>query len=140
MTDVKAGVEYKINLNGNSFLLDGKKYHLLEAILDSSSLTEAAREINVSYRTALNYIEKIDDTHFNIKYGDKLYDQLIESGLSEDNIYFDPDNTVKDNNYFSNNRSKLLKEREGRNLFGITFDSLPIYENLKQEKVRTRLK
>ena len=87
-----------------------------------------------------NYIEKIDDTHFNIKYGDKLYDQLIESGLSEENIYFDPDNTVKDNNYFSNNRSKLLKEREGRNLFGITFDSLPIYENLKQENVRTRLK
>ena len=60
MTDVKAGVEYKINLNGNSFLLDGKKYHLLEAILDSGSLTEAAREINVSYRTALNYIEKIE--------------------------------------------------------------------------------
>ncbi len=24
MTDVKAGVEYKINVDGNSFLLDGK--------------------------------------------------------------------------------------------------------------------
>ena len=33
-----------------------------------------------------NYIEKIDETHFNIQYGDKLYDQLIESGLSKDNI------------------------------------------------------
>ncbi|MBR2827760.1 MAG: polyphenol oxidase family protein [Bacilli bacterium] len=87
-----------------------------------------------------HYIEKIDDTHYNIRYGNKLYDQLIESGLSEENIYFDEDNTVKDENYFSNNRSKLLGEREGRNLFGITFDSLPVYESLEQEEVQTRLK
>ena len=86
------------------------------------------------------YIEKIDDTHYNIQYGDKLYDQLIEAGLSKDNIYFDKDNTVKDTNYFSNNRSKLLNEREGRNLFGITFDSLPVYESQESEEVTTRLK
>ena len=48
MTDVKAGVEYKINIKGNSFLLDSKKYLLLESILDTNSLTEAAKEINVS--------------------------------------------------------------------------------------------
>ena len=62
MTDVKAGVEYKINIEGNSFLLDSKKFQLLESILDTGSLTSAAKSINVSYRTALNYIEKIEST------------------------------------------------------------------------------
>ncbi len=87
-----------------------------------------------------NYIEKIDETHFNIQYGDKLYDQLIESGLSKDNIYFDKDNTIKDENYFSNNRSKLLNEREGRNLFGITFDSLSVFESQENDEINTRLR
>ena len=66
MTDVKAGVEYKINIDGNSFLLDSKKFQLLESILDTGSLTLAAKSINVSYRTALNYIEKIEST-LNVK-------------------------------------------------------------------------
>ena len=66
MTDVKAGVEYKINIDGNSFLLDSKKFQLLENILDTGSLTAAAKSINVSYRTALNYIEKIEST-LNVK-------------------------------------------------------------------------
>ncbi|WP_407421329.1 TOBE domain-containing protein [Methanobrevibacter sp.] len=66
MTDVKAGVEYKINIDGNSFLLDNKKFQLLESILDTGSLTAAAKSINVSYRTALNYIEKIEST-LNVK-------------------------------------------------------------------------
>ena len=66
MADVSAGVEYKINVDGNSFLLDNKKYQLLESILDSGSLTEAAKYVNVSYRTALNYIEKIEST-LNVK-------------------------------------------------------------------------
>ena len=66
MADVKAGVEYKINVDGNSFLLDSKKYHLLESILDYGSLTSAAKEIKVSYRTALNYIEKMEST-LNVK-------------------------------------------------------------------------
>ena len=59
MTDVKAGVEYKINVDGNSFLLDSKKYQLLESILNTESMTESAKSIKVSYRTALNYIDKI---------------------------------------------------------------------------------
>ena len=66
MTDVKAGVEYKINIDGNSFLLDSKKFQLLESILETGSLTAAAKSINVSYRTALNYIEKIEST-LNVK-------------------------------------------------------------------------
>ena len=60
MADVKAGVEYKINVNNNLFLLDNKKYQLLQSILDYGSLTNAAKEIKVSYRTALNYIEKME--------------------------------------------------------------------------------
>ena len=62
MTDVKAGVEYKINLDGNSFLLNNKKYQLLEAISNTNSLTEAAKQVDISYRTALNYIEKIESS------------------------------------------------------------------------------
>ena len=62
MTDVKAGVEYKINVDGNSFLLDNKKYQLLESILDTGSLTESAKLAKISYRTALNYIDKIEST------------------------------------------------------------------------------
>ena len=66
MTDVKAGVEYKINVDGNSFLLDSKKFQLLESILDTGSLTDAAKSVKVSYRTALNYIEKIESS-LNVK-------------------------------------------------------------------------
>ena len=53
-------MEYKINVNNNLFLLDNKKYQLLQSILDYGSLTKAAKEIKVSYRTALNYIEKME--------------------------------------------------------------------------------
>ena len=60
MADVKAGVEYKINVDGNLFSLDNKKYQLLQSILDTGSLTNAAKEIKVYYRTALNYIEKME--------------------------------------------------------------------------------
>ena len=62
MTDVKAGVEYKINIDGNSFLLDEKKFNLLIYINESGSITEAAKRAKISYRTALNYIEKIETT------------------------------------------------------------------------------
>ena len=67
MTDVKAGVEYKINVDGNSFLLDGKKYQLLESILDTESMTESAKSIKVSYRTALIYFYKIESA-LNVKF------------------------------------------------------------------------
>ena len=62
MTDVSAGIEYKINVDGNSFLLDHKKYNLLVSILETGSITAAAKEINVSYRTALNYIDRIESS------------------------------------------------------------------------------
>jgi molybdate transport system regulatory protein len=61
MTEVKAGVEYKINLDGKTFLLDGKKYDLLKYINTSGSITNAAKLTKIAYRTALNYIDKIEN-------------------------------------------------------------------------------
>lgn len=48
MTEVKAGVEYKINVDGNSFLLDEKKYNLLTYINENESITEAAKLCKIS--------------------------------------------------------------------------------------------
>lgn len=61
MTEVKAGIEYKIDLNGKTFLLDGKKYDLLNFINTSGSITKAAKLTKIAYRTALNYIDKIEN-------------------------------------------------------------------------------
>lgn len=66
MTDVKAVVEYKINIGDKFFWLDKKKFNLLQSILETGSIAHAAKAINVSYRTALNYIDKIED-NLNIK-------------------------------------------------------------------------
>ena len=61
MADVKADVEYKINLDGKSFLLDRKKYSLLLNIMEYNSLTVASKKMGISYKTALNYIDKIEE-------------------------------------------------------------------------------
>lgn len=66
MTDVEADIEYKIKIGDNSLLLDKKKFDLLQSILDTGSITSAAKSINISYRTALNYIDKIEET-LNVK-------------------------------------------------------------------------
>ena len=60
MTDVTAGVEYNINVDGNSFLLNEKKFKLLTYINETESITEAAKLTKISYRTALNYIDKME--------------------------------------------------------------------------------
>lgn len=62
MTDVTAGVEYNINVDGNSFLLNEKKFKLLTYINETESITEAAKLTKISYRTALNYIDKMEST------------------------------------------------------------------------------
>lgn len=61
MTEVRAGVEYKIYLDEKIFLLDGKKYDLLNFINTSGSITNAAKLTKIAYRTALNYIDKIEN-------------------------------------------------------------------------------
>ena len=60
MTDVTAGVEYNINVDGNSFLLNEKKFKLLTYINETESITAAAKLTKISYRTALNYIDKME--------------------------------------------------------------------------------
>ncbi|MDO5827907.1 MAG: TOBE domain-containing protein [Methanobrevibacter sp.] len=60
MTDVTAGVEYNVNVDGNSFLLNEKKFKLLTYINETESITEAAKLTKISYRTALNYIDKME--------------------------------------------------------------------------------
>ena len=83
MADVSAGVEYKINVDGNSFLLDSKKYQLLESILDTGSLTEAAKYINVSYsgsnckfgsgiKSAFKIVDIEDGSGTQVKFGETL--------------------------------------------------------------------
>ena len=86
-----------------------------------------------------DYIEQVDDIHYNVQYGDKIYDQLVAAGLQEDNLYFDKDNTITDSTYFSNNRTRRFGDPDGRNLFGISFDALPIYESTENENTQPRL-
>jgi len=62
MTKVKAGVEYNIKVGDKNFLLNEKKFSLLNNINSSGSITEAAKLTQISYRTALNYIEKIESS------------------------------------------------------------------------------
>lgn len=62
MTKVKAGVEYKIKIGDKNFLLNEKKFTLLNNINSLGSITEAAKLTRISYRTALNYIEKIESS------------------------------------------------------------------------------
>lgn len=62
MTKVKAGIEYKINVGDKIFLLNEKKFNLLNYINITGSITAAAKLTKISYRTALNYIEKIESS------------------------------------------------------------------------------
>ncbi len=73
------------------------------------------------------YIEHRADGKYEIHYGEIIYDQLVGTGLSIDNISFSPDNTLTNDAYFSNSRSYnsrvdgVATYREGRNMMGITF-------------------
>lgn len=62
MANVNTSVEYRITIGDNSFLLDEQKYLLLDYINDFGSIRAAANELSFSYRTALNYIKKMEST------------------------------------------------------------------------------
>ncbi|MGL6298868.1 MAG: TOBE domain-containing protein [Methanobacteriaceae archaeon] len=66
MTDVKAEIEYKLNLNDKSVVLSEKMFLLLENINLTGSITGGAKKTHIAYRTALNYIDKIESS-LNIK-------------------------------------------------------------------------
>ncbi|KZX16981.1 winged helix-turn-helix domain-containing protein [Methanobrevibacter filiformis] len=57
---VKAEAEYRVFYNDNSFHLDDKKFKLLNSINQSGSITAATKLTKISYRSALNYIDKIE--------------------------------------------------------------------------------
>ena len=83
------------------------------------------------------YIEEVDG-EFVIHYGDKIYDQLVASGINMEHVYFAPNNTLFDDDYFSNARSYHSRVdgvptyREGRNLMGITFDKDRVVSNAEE--------
>lgn len=79
-----------------------------------------------------DYIESIGDNKYKLHYGDMLYNQLVQSGILKDNIYFSPENTLFNKEYFSHSRSVVEQEKEGRNLFGITFDKEKVVDNSKE--------
>ena len=60
MISVKAGVEYKIISGDKYFLLDSLKFDILNQISQTHSMSEASKICGVSYRTTLNYIDKIE--------------------------------------------------------------------------------
>ena len=84
------------------------------------------------------YIEGLGDNKYKLHYGDMIYDQLIDSGIKKDNIYFSPENTLFDSNYFSHSRSATTGEKEGMNLIGITFDTENVIHN--SDEVGTKLR
>ena len=43
MTEVTAGIEYKINIDGKGYLLDERKFNLLKNIKNTGSITKAAK-------------------------------------------------------------------------------------------------
>lgn len=60
MINVKAGVEYKIISDDKYFLLDSLKFDILNQINQTHSMSDASKICGVSYRTTLNYIDKIE--------------------------------------------------------------------------------
>lgn len=86
------------------------------------------------------YIEEKDGKYL-IHYGDKIYDQICLTGVNMDKIYFDPDNTLFNDDYFSNSRSYnsrvdgVATYREGRNMMGITFGKDEVIDKSDEEHV-----
>ena len=93
-------------------------------------------EMNDSWK---DYIT-VDNGKYIINYGDKIFDQISGAGISYDNIYFDPDNTLFSDDYFSHVRSVLTNNQypEGRNLMGITFDYDKLVEDAEENGVILR--
>lgn len=83
-----------------------------------------------------DYIDDLGDNKYLIHYGDKIYDQIVNSGINKENIYFSDDNTLFNKKYFSKSRSVNEGEREGRNLFGITFDTEEVIENKENSGIK----
>ena len=86
----------------------------------------------------------LDGDKYIINYGELIYDQIASTGVELENISFSPDNTLFNDNYFSNSRSfnsrvnGVATYREGRNLMGITFGKEKVLESKDAQNVIIR--
>ena len=56
MTEVTAGIEYKINIDGKGYLLDERKFNLLKNIKNTGSITKAAKLTKIRCMIVLKFI------------------------------------------------------------------------------------
>ena len=118
----------------SAFASDGWTYDSLP------SFASNGEELNDEWK---HYVVFRDDKYL-INYGDKIYDQLEEAGIDMNLVFFDPDNTLFNDDYFSNSRSYnsrvdgIPTYREGRNMMGITFDTDELVRNADENNVILR--
>ena len=61
MTSSRDGPQYRIKIVDNLILLDKKTFKLLKFIDDCGSITKASEKAGVPYRSALKYIENLEN-------------------------------------------------------------------------------
>lgn len=61
MAYIEAKIDYTLKINNNILEVDSKKFTLLNYIKTEGSIIKAAKKCNISYRTALNYIEQMEE-------------------------------------------------------------------------------
>jgi molybdate transport system regulatory protein len=61
MTRIKTGPEYKLKIGDHIIIMNEKKFHLLDSIQKCGSILKASEKYNIPYRSALNYIDKIEE-------------------------------------------------------------------------------
>lgn len=54
--------EYNLNINGKNMLMDSRRFELLKKIDNCGSIMNASKKTGVPYRTALKYIEVMEET------------------------------------------------------------------------------
>jgi molybdate transport system regulatory protein len=60
MDNTKNGPQYRLELDEKIILLDKKKFELLKYIDECGSITQASKQANIPYRSALKYIENLE--------------------------------------------------------------------------------
>ncbi|PKL66396.1 MAG: transcriptional regulator [Methanobacteriales archaeon HGW-Methanobacteriales-1] len=54
--------EYNLNINGKNMLMDSRRFELLKKIDNCGSIMNASKKTKIPYRTALKYIEVMEET------------------------------------------------------------------------------
>lgn len=61
MTKSKYEPEYRLEIDGKLILIDKRKFNLLKFINEYGSITEASQKAGIPYRSALKYIENLEN-------------------------------------------------------------------------------